>query len=347
MLQALKKKKSYLFLLLLIIASCLFIYVDFIFGNSFFMFGDIGSDTEAQYVMWYSSIADKVRTGTFSFWDFKNGFGANIATEGLYDPFQILICIFGAIFGSPFISNILIYINILKVVLAGLFMLYFLGSFSLSEKVKVITAYMYAFNGFMMVWGQHYQFATIVVYLPLVFAAVEQALHSKKRWVFVALMTAIIGVYSLYFCYMSLITVGVYGIIRLFQIDCEIKEKVKVSAREIFAVLLGLGMACFALVPSAYVILNVSMRTDSDASIVQRLISSFTFFPREYYKMLAFRTFSSNLQGSVNYFGYLNYYEALNFCCSNLLIFLLFQYMFLLFRKSVPLKEKALLKSDM
>lgn len=99
--------------------------------------------------------------------------------------------------------------------------------------------------------------------------------------------------------------------------------------------------------PSAYVILNVSMRTDSDASIVQRLISSFTFFPREYYKMLAFRTFLSNLQGSVNYFGYLNYYEALNFCCSNLLIFLLFQYIFLLFRKSVPLKEKALLKSDM
>lgn len=73
----------YCILTILLTISCLFIYLGFIVGNKFFMFGDIGSDTESQYVMWYSSIADKLRAGTFSFWDFKNGFGANIAGEGI------------------------------------------------------------------------------------------------------------------------------------------------------------------------------------------------------------------------------------------------------------------------
>ena len=89
-----KWNNPYCILAILLTLSCLFIYLGFIFGNKFFMFGGIGSDTKSQYVMWYSSIADKLRTGTFSLWDFKNGFGANISIEGIYDPFQILIYLF-------------------------------------------------------------------------------------------------------------------------------------------------------------------------------------------------------------------------------------------------------------
>lgn len=337
-----KWNNPYCILAILLTLSCLFIYLGFIFGNKFFMFGGIGSDTKSQYVMWYSSIADKLRTGTFSLWDFKNGFGANISIEGIYDPFQILICLFGALFGSSAIPHILIYVNILKIVLAGLFMFYFLNCFKISSKVKIITSYMYAFNGFMMVWGQHYHLATIVVYLPLLFAAVEQTLYNKKRWPFVVFATAIIGAYSLYFCYMSLITVGIYGIARILQLNCKIKDKFKIVFRQIFSVLLGLALSCFALLPSAYVISNVSIRTSSDVNIFQRLISSFILFPKEYYKMLFYRMFSSNLQGTINYVGYINYYEALNFCCSNLLVFLMLQYVFLIFRKSTPKKEKLI-----
>ncbi len=331
----------YLILTIIITVSCFFIYLGFIFGNKFFMFEDTGSDTSSQYVMWYSSIADKIRLGTFSFWDFKNGFGANIVLEGIYDPFQFIICSFGAIFGSTAIPRILIYINILKILLSGLFMYYFLNCFQISNKVKIIASYMYAFNGFMIVWGQHYAFATIVVYLPLLFASLEQSLYNNRRRVFLVLMTAIIGVYSLYFCYMSLITLSIYLIIRVFSLD-EIKHKIKLIVKEIFSILLGLGIACFALLPTAYLILNVSMRTSSDVSVFQRLISSFCFFPKEYYKTFLYRLFSSNLQGTTKYFGYINYYEVLNICCSNLLIFLMFQYVFLLFKRSTPKKEKII-----
>ena len=139
-----KFNNPYLILTVLITISCFVIYLGFIFGNKFFMFGDIGADTSSQYVMWYSSIADKIRLGTFSFWDFKNGFGANIMLEGVYDPFQFIICLFGAIFGSAAIPRILIYINILKILLSGLFMYYFLNCFQISNKVKIIASYMYA-----------------------------------------------------------------------------------------------------------------------------------------------------------------------------------------------------------
>ena len=338
----LKVKNSYFILTLVILISCLVIYADFIFGNKFFMFEDIGSDTKSQYVMWYSSIADKIRTGTFSFWDFKNGFGANISMEGIYDPFQFLICIFGAVFGTSFIPYFLIYVNILKIVLAGLFMYYFLSCFKLSEKSKIILSYMYAFNGFMIVWGQHYAFATVVVYLPILFATVEKLLSNKKMWILVTLATFVIGIYSLYFCYMSLLTVGIYYVIRLIQINTSKIEKFKIFVRETLAIILGLGLSCFSLMPVAYLVLNVSPRTTGDASLWSKLFSSFTLFPSDYYRMLFYRMFSSNLQGSINYTGYINYYEALNFCCSNLLVLLLLQYVFFIFKKSLPKKEKAI-----
>lgn len=338
-----KFNNPYLILTVLITISCFVIYLGFIFGNKFFMFGDVGADTSSQYVMWYSSIADKIRLGTFSFWDFKNGFGANIMLEGVYDPFQFIICLFGAIFGSAAIPRILIYINILKILLSGLFMYYFLNCFQISNKVKIIASYMYAFNGFMIVWGQHYAFATIVVYIPLLFASLEQSLYNNRRRIFLVLMTAIIGIYSLYFCYMSLLTLSIYLIIRVVSLD-DIKHKIKLIVKEILSILLGLGIACFALLPSAYVILNVSMRTSSDVSVFQRLISSFCFFPGGYYKTFLFRLFSSNLQGTTKYFGYVNYYEPLNICCSNLLVFLMIQYIFLLFKRSTTPKKEKIIK---
>lgn len=337
----LKLNNPYFVLTILIVLSCFFIYLGFIVGNKFFLFEDVGADTSSQYLMWYSSIADKIRSGTFSFWDFKNGFGANVVMEGIYDPFQFLICLFGAVFVSAAIPRVLIYINILKILLSGLFMYYFLSCFQISNKVKIISSYLYAFNGFMIVWGQHYAFATIVVYIPLLFASLEQSLHNNRRWIFLVLVTAFTGIYSVYFCYISLITLSVYLIIRVFSLNF-IKHKIKVIVKNIFSILLGLGIACFALLPSFYVVSNVSMRLSSDVSIFRRLISSFSFFSNEYYKSLLYRMFSSNLQGTLNYDGFKNYYEVLNFCCSNLLIFLLIQYVFLLFKKYTPKKEKII-----
>ena len=45
----LKAKNSYFILTLVILISCLVIYADFIFGNKFFMFEDIGSDAKPQF----------------------------------------------------------------------------------------------------------------------------------------------------------------------------------------------------------------------------------------------------------------------------------------------------------
>ena len=335
-----KTKKPYFVLIFLILISCLLIYHSCVFGNNFFMFGDIGSDTESQYLMWYSSIVDKIRAGTFCFWDFKNGFGASIAPESLYDPFQLLICGFGALFGASSIPYFLVYVNIFKIVLAGLSMYYFLNCFDLSDKVKIISSYMYAFNGFMIVWGQHYSFATIVVYLPLLFAAIEKSIFNRKKWIFLTIITAIIGIYSFYFLYMSLITAFIYCIFRILGNNYNIKECSKIFSRNFFAVLLGIGLACFSILPCLYVILNVSPRISSDVNILEAVASNFCFFNKGYYYMLICREFSSNLQGTTSFSGYINYYESLNFCCSNLFVFLAFQYIFSIFGKNIPKKER-------
>ncbi|MFR2189374.1 MAG: YfhO family protein [Blautia sp.] len=165
-----QQMRTVLILEVLLFFSGFLVYWDYVFGNHFLAFGtfaDVGSDTVQQYLMHYHSVVNHIRNGNVSFWDFNNGFGINVFQMNLFDPTLILLYLIGLIRGANHIWGALVYVQILRILLAGLAGYLFLSEFQFSERSKLLAAYIYGLNGFLMVWGQHYQFGIITIYLPL------------------------------------------------------------------------------------------------------------------------------------------------------------------------------------
>ena len=167
----------------------------------------------------------------------------------------------GVIFGPEMIYQLLVYVQILRIVLAGLAVYGFLSCFALSERSKLIASYIYALCGYMVVWGQHYQFGTLMVLLPLLLLAAEKAL-AKPRWyfwgyTFVRRVRDQCAVFQLY---------AVYCAGRLFFVPDLLERKAFLQtgflklAKGYGSMLLGIGIGLVNLLPSGSAIVNVSGR---------------------------------------------------------------------------------------
>lgn len=330
--------------------SCMVMFTDYLFGNELMIFNDIGSDTWQQYIMNYTSIVNHLRDGSFALWDFTNGVGVNVFNFNLFDPFLMLLYGLGVVLGP---AHMLIYINsiqILKLLLAGLAFYWFLCQFSFSGQAKVVAAYAYAFNGFLMVWGQHYQFGTAAVYLPLLLLFCEKFIRRKRGRALFPVMVFLCGIYSVYFTYMCLAATGLYLLFRILMLeDMSGKERLRRFFAGCGMMLLGIGMSLAVFLPMAAVLLNVSSRLDGgDAGLAQWVQQAFTPYSPKFYLSLLKRMFSVNLQ---NGFGLakgpqhyaMNYYEDPVLFCSALTVFLEVQFLLVLRKAKLPKRSKCVL----
>ena len=309
-----QKIRTVLILEVLLFFSGLLIYSQFVFGDRFLVFGtfaDVGSDTVQQYLMHYHSVVNHIRDGNVSFWDFNNGFGVNIFQMNLFDPTLILLYLIGLVRGANHIWGALVYVQILRILMAGLAGYLFLSEFKLSERSKLFAAYIYGLNGFLMVWGQHYQFGIITVYLPLLLLFAERTFRRKRFRVCLPLIVFLTVIDSTYLAYMSCLTTGVYLIFRvLLATELPVKERLIRFLKTCLGMLLGVLMGLCVLLPTAYVIFRVSSRLESELSLGQRLLQGFVPMDGETYLTMLYRFFSANLLNkNGDYAGNNNYYE--------------------------------------
>ena len=180
-----QQMRTVLILEVLLFFSGFLVYWDYVFGNHFLAFGtfaDVGSDTVQQYLMHYHSVVNHIRNGNVSFWDFNNGFGINVFQMNLFDPTLILLYLIGLIRGANHIWGALVYVQILRILLAGLAGYLFLSEFQFSERSKLLAAYIYGLNGFLMVWGQHYQFGIITIVSAAAAAVCRDGPFGERRY---------------------------------------------------------------------------------------------------------------------------------------------------------------------
>ncbi len=323
----------------LILLACLLIFHNFILGNETLVFGDIGSDTKQQYIMWYNGIVNDLRAGRFSMWDFNNGYGVNVFNYSLFEPFLLLVYAVGTVFGPDRIALAMVWVQILKILLSGTFCYFFLSEYRTREAAKLAASFMYAFNAYLMIWGQHYQMGTVVVFLPLLFWFVEKTVLNRKAAFAVALMSGAIILSGYYQGYMIMLGVGIYVTIRVLVFEMtEMKVRLKTFFAIGGAMAFGVGIGALNLLPSAKIATSVSSRLDSEGGLLAKNIF---LWMREYYKTLVYRLFGSNLQGTGNnYFGAYNYYEAICLFFSTLFVILLIQYVFTIHRQQRPLRQK-------
>ena len=338
------------FLFLLLSASCSFIFRDYLYGNDLMIFNDIGSDTWQQYIMNYTSIVNHLRDGSFSFWDFNNGLGINQFNFNLFDPFLMLLYGVGVVLGP---AHMLLYINviqILKIMVAAFAFYWFLSQFSFSVLSKMITSYAYALNGFLLVWGQHYQFGTVVIYFPLMLLFCEKFIQKKKGKALFPVMVFLCGIYSVYFTYMCLAATGLYLLFRILMLDgLTWKERIQRFLLGCAEMIMGVGMSLVVFLPMAEVLLDVSSRLESDGTgLLDFLRQCFTPYSRKFYLSMLKRMFSSNLQngyglakGPQQYV--MNYYEDPVLFCSTLAVFLNVQFLAVLRKADMTKRAKRVL----
>ena len=334
-----KESKTKLLLLAALFFSCLFLFRDYLFGDSVMVYNDVGGDTWQQYTMYYASIVNHLRAGNFALWDFTNGIGINLFSVLQADPSLILLCLIGVILGPAHMLYYLVVLQILKIMAAGLVFYLFLSEFSCSSQAKFMAAFAYGLNGYLLVWGQHYQFGMVTIYFPLLLLFAEKYIQGKRGKVFFCVAVFLSGIYSVYLSYMSLIGTGFYLLFRSFMKEDDFRAVCRKFLGGCGQIILGIGMSLGIFLPMAAGIMNSARVTPASGGILKILKSYFLPYQDvEYYNSLLIRPFSTNLQnlqkiGLGEYEGYKNYYEDPVLFCSTLAVIFLIQFLIVFRRK--------------
>lgn len=324
--------------------GCLYIFHMYTIGDYTIAFYDVGTDGKDQYIMWYNGIVNSIRDGNFSAWDFRNGFGMNTMGHHLTEPFLIPIYILGVIFGPEHITWYMVWMEIFRIFVAATLCYWYLSEFDFSERSKLIATVIYAFNSYMMVWGQHYALGSSVVYFPAVLIFAERVVRKKKFGVGLCLVCCIAMLSSFYQGYMCMFGGGAYVCVRiLMQEKDTIKDRGRAFLLAAGTMVLGVLMSAWRFFPSAAAQVGSSERMVSQVPLLQRLFKP-QLWPMAINKTIIYRLFSSCIQGNGNetYVGMKNFYEDPNLFFSTLFIILLLQYLVCIRRQQVSRRSKTM-----
>ncbi len=334
-------RKTLLLLIAMIGAVAVVMLRQYIFGDRCFVFQDIGSDTSYLYIAQYSGIIRHLQNGDFSFWDFQNGFGTNMFLYNMTNPALMIVYVIGALFGSEIVPYLMVYVYLAELILSGVCAYLFLSMFRFREDVKLVSALIYAFNGFILVWGQHYQFGILCILLPLELMMTERFLRSPKKWKGLVAMTVVLVFNSMYTAYMILLFTGCYVLVRELRDRKSPAAYVKRVIHAALVMVLGVGIAGVSLIPSAMAIAKVSDRLSNggDTSVLSLLTQ---LYPRDYFVTLLNRMILPTARGVNIYNGYGNYYEGPCLFFTTLFLFLAVQYVFLLPGTKLSKRQKGI-----
>lgn len=327
------KVKEYAILLTIVLVGCLILYSPFLFGNQLYLFyGDVNDDTFQTYVPMYQAVIGKILDMDFSVMDLTWCTGESLLGGQfvIFDPFALPIYLIGAAMGPEIVPKLLIWVQLLRILSAAAACNYFLGCFQLNSKAKIASSICYAFSSYMVGGiGQHYMFATAPVLFALMLALLEKSTRKSQYRIGFTISVAVSGLWSVYFCYMMLLTCGIYAMIRFWIRTEKVTWKSVVGwfGPLLAAVVVGLLLSAIVFLPTAYVLLFNSDRMSVHTSLSQM----FSLKSLQQLKTTYLRFFSENAEGTMNnWHGYQSHFNAPHLYMSPLLIVSVPQYVFFL-----------------
>ncbi len=318
-------------------ASILFLFKDFLMLRDFYMYTDVGADTSSQYYPYYVNEAIKLREGTYAVWNWSYGLGTSVLNVmgWTMDPFAWISVGIGAILGPGFVRYLLVWMQITKIVVIYMVARKYFSYFLTDHLSMDLSAYLYALNGYVFLWGQHYFLGTASFFIILVLWAIENYLYKKCRGgrIVLAVSIAWVLIFSYYIAYMIIIVCAIYFLFRYFseaRASADISRKAADVAKTVFLVLCGGLISCTIMLPAINYVSSVPSRLDgAKQSILPRLVASFTSsFMYESISTKLGRLISNNTLYGVNY------YEAPILFCSVLFFFFAAQWLIYEINKS-------------
>ena len=341
-------KVDKIFWAILILSLCVIFY-NFIIGNAYYMYYDIGSDTKDQYFPYFLNEVLNLKDGMFSTWNFQYGLGESLFSVNAwtFDIFSMILVLVSFIIGASKLQYFLVWMQILKIIVVFILSKKYLSYFLKDRTSICLASYLSAMNGFLFLWGQHYFLGTSCVYILLMLCAIEYFLakKSKKSLIYLALSTASLLIFSYYIAYMVLAVSGIYFVFRYIYIQrkIEIKPMITSFGKCLYGVIIGMLLSGIIFVPSCYHILTSSSRlSNAGTNIFTRIVQSFTHsFNFDYVQTRLSRLMSNNLlcmNDNVNYQN-TNYYELPQLFCTIFIIFFLVQWIIYEFKKLKTKKD--------
>jgi uncharacterized membrane protein YfhO len=319
-----------LILLAILLAINLILFRDFVFGDRLLIFMDIGSDTYASYYPIYYYFIEIFRSWDLSPYSFQLSLGNDILTIAYFLDLFFLPYL---VVGSKNLADALVYVAILKILVAGLSMYAYLAYVGIPRFAAILCAIVFAFNGHMMLWGQHYFFASFVALLPLLFLAFERLYLESKGLLFSVIVAVLFP--NLYL-FLPLAFLFLFYFLSRVLLDREVYRAHAVSAISKKAVpvfgygSLGVTLGAALWLPYLFVLTESPRISLSFTDRLNYLAVNF-FKPNnlDYYTSLLLRFFSNNAVGTGDgFFGYLNYYESPLFFSGSLICVLLLPQIF-------------------
>ncbi len=290
-------------LLLLCCFGLFLVYGNFYLGKAFFAYGngDVGSDTLNQYIPFYVNLVDRVRTGTLSAWTFDFGLGVSLPSfqSWLYDPFNLFVVPAALALGEGGLGLVLVASQSLKILLAALLFDHFLTRFLRVPLSRVVGSLLYAFCGFMVMFGQHYWLGSAFPVFTLVMLLFELYLERTGvvRFVLLALTVGLLMAWSPYIAFMVLMFAVFYLLLRIPSTleHASVGSYLATIARLVVPVACGLLLSGAIFVPYASFLLGETSRTTSSLSLTEKVASYATLDPIDWFPAILSRLLGTGL----------------------------------------------------
>ena len=307
-----KNKASWLALGLLTIV-CIIIFKDYLCLKNGYFFYDISSDG---YYGLYPSLyntADYIAKSGIPSWSFKIGMGQNIFPLILHDPFFIFLYLGG----KDNILPLTIYLEVLKIILAGWLFFKYLKLLDLSDYTAIMGSLLFAFCGFIMEGSVIFIFSFEAFNFAFLLYAFE-LLFTKKKWVLFSLAVFLI-------CISMPFNLAIYGGFMAFYAIFRYLQSGKydgIKIRNLFllmggAAIVGILLSGPVLLQNIWFLLHTPRGADP-GSLAHHLSSLPVFRLSDKLQLgtCIMRFFSNDILGSGNNFkGWVNIQEAPAFYC--------------------------------
>lgn len=307
------KGKELYYLLGIISLVSYVVFSDFISLKKVYLFRDIGSDSLNIYFPWLAGTSDYLKNESTLGWSFAQGMGQNLFPLWLGDIFSNFL----TYFDKSQIPYGLVFMEIIKIFLAGFIFYKFLKELKLSNFSSLVFAFLYAFSGFVILGGCWTIFSLEAVYAALILFGFERWLnHEKITWLVIGI--TLMAFLQPFFLFMYTILLAGYAIVRYHDVHEKDNKQFFIFVAK------TVGLAAVAVFMSSYQLFadllqyTESPRVGGEASLFARLQQHGMFDPADDVLRFTtvFRSFGSDMLGTGNNFnGWQNYLEAPLFYC--------------------------------
>lgn len=242
------------------------VYGNFFLGSQSFAYHDVGSDTAAQYVPYYINLINSVKNGSLGLWSFDYGLGTSFMSYQSWtlDPFNLVIVPLGLLLGTQALSKILVFAQALKILSCGFLFDEVLAYYCERPAARILGAGLFAFCGYLAMWGQHYWLGTVIVMAALMTLFIEKLLSRWTALRYLGLMatTALSVMMSTYSGFMVMLYAAAYAALRTVYVKgcTEPAPFFKAFLPLALPVVCGLMVSCLTVAPYATLLLGESSR---------------------------------------------------------------------------------------